>query len=252
MRIVQDLTGQVFGRLTVLEKLPQLKNNQKMYRCLCICNKETEVAGSSLIRNSTKSCGCLKKEVDRLRDIKHGMTKTRTYRIWNHAKRRCLSPNNIDYADYGGRGIDIDPEWAESFEAFYRDMGEAPIGMSIDRINNSLGYCKNNCRWASQKEQARNTRRNRYIEFRGETRMLCEWADILGIKESFIRDRIDKLGWSVEDALSLPHKFVNQRITPSQVQEIIRLRESGLSFQTIAEKIGCSYTTVRRNYQKVR
>lgn len=94
------------------------------------------------------------------RPITHGMYGTRTNRSWEAMKRRCLNPKANNYSDYGGRGISIPDKWLK-FEGFYEDMGERPEGMSLERINNSVGYSKDNCRWATQKEQNNNKRPER-------------------------------------------------------------------------------------------
>lgn len=116
----------------------------------------------------------------------------RTRNIWRCMKKRCLDPNDPRYADYGGRGITVDPAWW-IFDVFLRDMGIAPPGLQIDRLDNNKGYCKDNCHWASRKQQQNNTRVNRWIEHAGRKQTLSQWADELGIDASTLFYRLKRM-----------------------------------------------------------
>ena len=115
-------------------------------------------------------------------------------------KQRCNNPETPNYKDYGGRGIKVCSRWLESFENFYEDMGDCPKGMSIDRKDNDGDYCPENCRWATRKEQMNNTRKNRLLNFMGNSLTLSNVSEISGIFSPTIRARIDRLGWSEEKA----------------------------------------------------
>lgn len=156
----QDLTGRVFGRLTVicLRNEGRLKKT-RFWLCRCECGKETVVSKFNLFDGLTKSCGCLHRDELSIISTTHGQSKTRTYHIWQGMHARCTNPNAQGWKNYGGRGITVCPEW-KVFENFLRDMGECPPGKSIDRYpNNDGNYAPGNCRWATNKEQAENKRK---------------------------------------------------------------------------------------------
>jgi hypothetical protein len=134
----------------------------------------------------------------------HGATaggkKTPEYDVWNMMRQRCDNPRCKGYADYGARGIKVCRRW-EKFENFIADMGRRPVGKyGIDRIRNSRGYSPSNCRWATYKEQSRNTRRNLWVEAFGRKQTLAAWCEELGLVYFKTRKRILR-GWEPERAL---------------------------------------------------
>lgn len=118
-------------------------------------------------------------------------------------KERCYEPSVKSYWDYGGRGITVCDKWLYDFPAFLADMGPCPPGMTIDRIDNDRGYGPGNCRWATDVEQANNTRRNRRVAFDGETMTVTEWSRRLGVSTHCIVGRLSR-GWPTERALTTP------------------------------------------------
>lgn len=118
-------------------------------------------------------------------------------------KQRCLNPNRPDYARYGGRGIQICPRWRDSFDNFLADMGEPKPGESLDRLNNDLGYAPENCRWATDTEQANNKRTTRRLTYDGRTRTLAEWARLTSIGRGTLAWRLRE-GWPIERVLTEP------------------------------------------------
>lgn len=196
--------GDRFGRLTVIE-FHGHDNGNRLYRCKCDCGKESVHRGSHMARGACRSCGCLQREqgaINGLKAKKHGMCDSLTYGSWSAMKFRCENSGHIAFAHYGGRGISVCERWAK-FENFLADMGERPKGKSLERIDNSKGYTPDNCRWASSKEQARNRRDNRLIEAFGQKFCQSEWAEIVGIKLSTIRERLRR-GWTAEESLLTP------------------------------------------------
>lgn len=132
---------------------------------------------------------------------RHGLSLSREHKSWESMIHRCTNKNAANYAMYGGRGITVCEEWLQ-FENFYRDMGERPNGHSLDRINNNLGYFKDNCRWASTVEQLNNRRNNHLITFCNKTQTLSQWAREIGLKPKTLSARINDEGWSIEKALT--------------------------------------------------
>ncbi len=134
--------------------------------------------------------------------ITHGMSKSSEHTIWRKIKNRCFCVTNDSYQNYGGRGITMCQRWADSFENFYHDMGPRPSKEhSIDRIDNNGNYSPENCRWATRKEQNSNSRRNNFVEFRGERLTITEWSNRLNIHPRTIKYRLDN-GWSIEDTMT--------------------------------------------------
>lgn len=198
MREVEDLTGRRFGRLKVLGRAPNKTKGNTQWFCKCDCGVVKITQGGALKNGRVLSCGCLHKETA----TKHGMEATPTYNAWAAMKSRCSNPKNKFYRDYGGRGITYCREW-ERFEQFFSDMGKKPAGMSLERIDNNAGYGPQNCKWATPKQQRRNTRANKFIEFRGSSKTATEWAEDLQMPVETIRSRLN-LGWTIEDALTKP------------------------------------------------
>lgn len=201
-----DLTGQKFGRLTVLKRV----NNHKYYKphwlCKCDCKNEIIVCGNEIKRGRTKSCGCLRKEIIVKRSTKHGHSKrekmSKEYISWHNIKQRCYNPNNESYSNYGERGIIVCNRWLNSFKNFFEDMGRSPKGYQIDRIKNKKGYCKENCRWITPKQNSRNKRNNCLISFNGKFQCIAAWAEETGIPYYTLYQRIFKYGWSPKKALT--------------------------------------------------
>lgn len=159
-----DLTGQKFGRLTVVGFYRG--GRKSFWYCECSCGKIKIIRGDGLRGGHTKSCGCLAVEASIANATKwgeknktHGMTKTPEWRSWQSMKTRCYNKNHVHWKHYGGRGIKICRSWKNSFEEFYKDMGARPsLKHSIDRINFNGNYEPKNCKWSTASEQARNRR----------------------------------------------------------------------------------------------
>ena len=148
----------------------------------------------------------------------HGLTKNRVHRIWCGIKSRCLNKNYHSFSDYGGRGIKICDKWL-NFNGFFEDMGMPLDKHSIDRVDNNGDYCKENCRWATKQEQANNTRTNRYVTHKGETKTIAEWSRVERsvVCQNTLLRRICS-GWDFDNALT----------TPSRLDKFIEIERAGL------------------------
>ena len=185
MVAVSDLTNQVFGRLTVLHRNGS-RNGRAVWRCRCECGKEVYVMSKRLLGGNTQSCGCYRTDLHSQRATTHGHTNSSTYLSWRAMLQRATNPNHVAADRYQGRGITVDEKWL-TFEGFLEDMGERPEGKTLDRKDNSKGYCKDNCRWATRKEQQANRRTSILIEFEGKIYTVPEMSKILGLSMNIIR-----------------------------------------------------------------
>lgn len=200
-----DLTNKKFGRLTVIAKTEKRGSSGAVFwNCLCVCGKTKNISSSCLRNNQTKSCGCLFIESASAKGKAkrtHGMAHTKTYRIWGGMKQRCYNPKNHKYPSYGGLGITICQEWLNSFTQFLSDMGECPENMSIDRIDVAKGYYKENCRWATQKQQQNNRRDNVIITVGDSSMTMAQYCEAHKLNPDKVQQRL-KRGWTQEKAVT--------------------------------------------------
>jgi hypothetical protein len=209
---------EVFGHLTVLNSLRDT-NGLRKYYVRCVCDTRFAVLAEELTSGKTKSCGCKKRE--NLEKIlgkppkgHRTWTTTAEYCAWSALKNRALNQNDPNWKNYGGRGIGVSPEWANSFAAFFNDMGVRPSAdHSLERKDNDRGYCKDNCTWATRKEQAANRRSSVKITLFDVTFIIEEWKTVFG----FVKD---------------PHKM------PYKVGNKWKVRRKPTTAQTLIEAFG--------------
>lgn len=199
-RPMKDLSGQRFGRLVALSLVERDRNRNHKWLFRCDCGVEKVVRVNLVKQGKTSSCGCLFSETVAARNTTHGLSQKhkREYRSWKDMRGRCKNPNDIDFINYGGRGIRVCAEW-DDFSVFMSDMGSRPDGFTLDRIDVNGDYTAGNCRWASAPTQARNKRNNKNVEIGGVTKTITEWCRDYGIERSKVRYRLAH-GWSVEEA----------------------------------------------------
>ena len=198
-----DLTGLRFSRLVVIGRGQRTAGGQTTWLCKCDCGNEVTAQAANIKNGATRSCGCIRKEqlsvFNTNTKTKHNLCKTSEYRIWGGMLTRCLNKNTQEYHNYGGRGINVCERW-KSFENFLFDMGKRPSkNHSIDRIDVDGNYSKENCRWATFKEQCYNKRGTVYIEHKGEKKTICELAEMYSLPYRIIwcRLKYGKVGGSL-------------------------------------------------------
>ena len=201
-----NLIGQRFGKLVVINRADNSKSGKSKWLCRCDCGKEKIIFSTNLVRGLTHSCGCINKSVVSERMRKHLLSGHRLYKIWTDMKKRCSNPSCKSFANYGGRGIQVCPDWNNHFQLFYTWslLNGYDDNLSLDRIDVNGNYHPNNCRWVDKLTQANNCRTNHYLTFNGKTQTIAEWARELEVSDSVIRQRLSQLGWSVEKTLSTP------------------------------------------------
>lgn len=213
-----SLIGSSFGRWVVVSDAPPYISPKgaiyAKYMCKCSCGNTKSVRESSLLDGDSQSCGCLAKEKASARVKTHGLSKHPLYNVHHGMLRRCYDESRKDYKHYGGRGISVCERWRDSDNGliqFIEDMYSTfEDGLELDRIDVNGDYSKENCRWATRRTQVINRRQfgtnfdTHYIEFNGKRLCISQWGEELGINPKVIVDRIGKLGWSIDRALSTP------------------------------------------------
>jgi hypothetical protein len=196
-----DITGQRFTHLVALHKDGLTAHRKVLWACQCDCGQRISVIGAHLKNGNTKSCGCKKSGWISEAKFKHGRNPSNdpTYMSWSAMIWRCGHKKR-----YLERGTKVCPRWASDFSAFLQDMGERPAGTTLDRINNEGHYEPGNCRWAVPAVQSRNTKRNRWFAYAGETLTLTDWATRFGLAPLVVYKRL-KRGWDLERALNTPN-----------------------------------------------
>ncbi|MBV4423238.1 hypothetical protein [Clostridium tyrobutyricum] len=265
MSIFKDLTGEKFGRLTVikLDKKIQSGNRKRYYwLCKCGCGNYTSVRTDCLTKGQVKSCGCLKREQDRANleaNHSHKLSHTKLWNTYYGMKRRCYNPKDKRYKNYGARGIKICSEWLNDFNKFvewsynngYND------NLSIDRINNDGNYEPCNCRWATPKQQSNNRRSNIRVNCKGKSITLKELSENIGISYQCIDARYNNgdRGKRLIRKINTDKKVVRgskqhlSKLSEREVKEIKRLLEKGELQVAIAQKYNVSKGAINSIYK---
>ena len=192
MRKLIDLTGQKFHRFTVISfsHTADIKGKKmRLWDCECECGNKRILSSSKLNSGKHKSCGCLRVDNGKTKNLRHGHTSgsfSPEYRAWQNMLTRCYNPKATRFEHHGGRGIGVCDKWRNSFEEFFKDVGKRPSpNHTLDRYpDNDGNYEPSNFRWATQKQQSQNRRSTRFIEYNGITKPLIEWTRYLGLSDS--------------------------------------------------------------------
>jgi hypothetical protein len=199
-----DLTNMRFGKLLVMSStfIGNKGEEGGLWLCKCDCGNEKIVKRVELRTGRVKSCGCAQYKSG----FEHGLSRSVFASIRQGMMTRCYNPNSKDYHNYHDKNITVCDEWRDNPISFYKwgIASDYKAGLTLERIDNSKGYSPENCRWATHEEQANNKNTNRYITFNGEARQVKEWSKKLGIGESTIKNRLNQLNWTIEEALTTP------------------------------------------------
>lgn len=204
---MKNYDGMRFNHITVIKRDHRDDKGRYWFRCKCDCGKEFLIRGGELGRN--KSCGCMTRTYIGEALKTHGEAHTRLYDVWHRMKDRCYRKKHKSYAQYGGRGIKVCPEWMkyENFRDWAYTSGYDSdadfMKCTLDRIDVNGDYEPSNCRWVDMKEQCNNRTNNHRLTLNGETHTISEWADITGIQFCTLWRRLKK-GWTVERILESP------------------------------------------------
>lgn len=212
-----DLTGHVFGLLTVLGKASSI-GTKSMWKCKCECGKEAIKWMGNLRNGRTQSCGHLRSEVTTKNKTIHGMYGTPEHKSWSMMLTRCENKANHKYESYGARGIKVCTKWHD-FAGFYEDMGPRPAGTSLGRIDNDGNYEKSNCEWQSAVSQARNKSNTALFTFQGVTATVYEHCERLNLLPSTVKNRLYSYKWPVDKAFSMPSRPWGGR-PPKQIKTL--------------------------------
>lgn len=203
---IKEYFGEKKYKLSPIREVERL-GNKRTFLFLCDCGKEHIAHVRAVKSGHTKSCGCQRVESTIKRSTKHGKAKLPEYQIWAGIKTRTTNKKRHgSEKDYVFRGIKMSNEWINNFDKFYEDMGPRPSTRhTIERIDNSKGYFRTNCKWATRTEQNRNKRNNLLLDYQGKTKCISEWSEITGINEETLRSRFHKWG-NCERVLTTPVK----------------------------------------------
>lgn len=211
MSCLVDLAGQQVGQLTVLHATTKRVNRKVVWRCLCTCGQCVDVRSDHLRRKETVSCGCYRPPPSNKKYFSLHVKRLRA--VWNTMHQRCNNPRSTAYARYGARGIVVCAQWTgpSGFTQFIHDMGiPASREMSLERTDNEGPYSPSNCVWATRQTQGRNKRNNRYLLYRGKSRLLRDWAELYQIPYRVLHQRLSR-GWSITRALTQRLRHTSNR-----------------------------------------
>ena len=198
--VLDSIVGRKFKMLTVIGQ--RIVSGRSVADCVCDCGQKVTVRVNRVVAGQ-EGCRCRKGSLTGRHGHAANHTSTLTYKSWQSMKERCLNPEHVSWDRYGGRGIAFQDGWS-SFDKFLLDMGERPVGTTLDRIDHDGNYSAENCRWADWKTQNRNNSGNIVLSYNGSQACLAEWAEVAGLPGNTLRKRLLR-GWSVEKSIETPY-----------------------------------------------
>lgn len=231
---ISTIIGKKYGKWTVIreqgttttydEKSGWHRTKQRVW-CKCDCGTEKEVSVQAIIHGRSLSCGCIHKDNPNRKT--HGLSHSVEHNTWTTIRNRCYNKNEPSYKYYGAKGIVMCDEWKDNFMQFFIDMGKRPADkQSIDRIDSKGNYCKENCRWATQKEQNNNKKSNVLVTYNGKTQNIAQWAEETGLSYNTLYFRLVRDKLPIEEAFSKRYNsktaagLKNRKLNKDQVEEI--------------------------------
>jgi len=218
--MIADLSGKIFNRWKVIS-FAYKKYNHAYWLSKCECGVTKIILGENIKRGLSKSCGCWNRELLDKRKSE-GFSHCRTYKIWSGLLTRCRNKKSKAYKYYGARGINIHPRW-RNYKNFLFDMGYAPQGLQIDRINNNGNYEPGNCRWADKFVNANNMSTNRVVFYEGKRQTMAQWCRELGLPYRLTIQRLNRDHWTLTQAFTgnkKETKNVHARKTEARPKEL--------------------------------
>lgn len=204
---VQQYLGKKFNHWTAVRFIKMERGRGQIWEVRCDCGETRIVQLRSVVIGASRSCGCFNMEALVKRSLIHGYARQGNihpvYQAWASMKSRCR-PTHPQSKDYLERGISVSKRWLK-FQNFLEDMGATfKPGLTVERIDNDKGYSKSNCTWEPMAVQNLNSRNNHLLTFNGETHPIVVWTRLMGLPRSVISQRLHKLKWSVERAITTP------------------------------------------------
>ncbi|MDQ1281602.1 MAG: hypothetical protein QG670_2867 [Thermoproteota archaeon] len=263
----KDITNQRYGILTVEKPAFSDKNHKWHWLCKCDCGNTCIVDGRYLRKGKKLSCGCVRvvnengriitrkgrtgqsrKGIPNPKNLIHGFGKTRLATTRNNMMQRCYNPKHKSYPQYGGRGITVCDEWINNLPSFYEWAVASGYkdNLTIDRIDNNGNYCPENCKWSTSIEQGNNQRTNRHITYQGKTLTPTQWGRELKIAVHLIRNRIFKLGWTVEKTFLTPareKKIIDER-------KVLKFNNCIKSIKQWSDELNIPLATIKTRVRK--
>jgi len=252
---MENLTGRRYGRLIVLPFVVRRQRPsgqlERFWLCRCVCGKKKWIAAATLRGETTRSCGCLRREMH----TTHGHTRPGhrdpLYQVWTQMIQRCHNSKDRSYHNYGARGIYVCDRWRGGGAGFLRwleDMGPRPENGTIERKDNNGPYDPSNCRWGTRTEQNKNSRNVRLVAYDGRTQCLKDWARELKIPYKALHFRL-RLGWSVARAFATP--VTEERSTRLQRPQLVTWRQKTQHVRVWAEELGIDVGTLKARLQRM-